>query len=60
MPNNYDMPRTHSYSDKERRYHGSHDWGDKRKNKCDKALIGSALGAVGLLTANTEVFTSWV
>ncbi|WP_161630381.1 hypothetical protein [Holospora undulata] len=54
------MPRTHSYSDKERRYHGSHDWGDKRKNKCDKALIGSALGAVGLLTANTEVFTSWV
>ncbi|ETZ04540.1 hypothetical protein [Holospora undulata] len=31
-----------------------------RKRMMIEALIDSALGAVGLLTANTDVFTFWV
>ncbi|ETZ05261.1 hypothetical protein [Holospora undulata] len=50
------MPRTHGHSDKGRRCYGSHDCGAKGRINVMGGLIGSALGAVGLLTANTDVF----
>lgn len=56
------MPRTHGYSSKGQRCYGKHDWGAKGRTNAIGALLGSAIIAIGLLTAsvNTDVFTCWV
>ncbi|WP_207760906.1 hypothetical protein [Holospora curviuscula] len=51
------MPRTHGYSVKGQHCYAKQDWGSKSRTHGIGALMGSTLGAIGLLTGSVEVLT---
>ena len=54
--------RTHGYSHKGKRCHGSHNWNEKGRVNAIGALLGKVLLTVSLFegSINSDVFGSWV
>lgn len=58
----HDMPRTHGYSFKGERCHGTQDWGARGRTNAIGALLDNSLLSVSLFdgTINSDVFEEWV
>jgi transposase len=58
----HDMPRTHGYSQRGRRCHGTHDWNAKGRVNVIGALLAGVVLTVGLTAANVDadVFNLWL
>ena len=56
----HDMPRTHDYAVKGKRYYSLHDWGSKGRMNVIGALLGASLLTISLFetTINTSVFNA--